>query len=151
MELDKNDYDQYISVARDIQNSQDESWIYVEKRFYAIASGALALSITLLSTTTNTTQGIHAKWMIVTSWILLTLSIIINFVSHIIVHNRSNKTLKDIYIRIEQNKPFNDKEINTVINKHNRTISILNLVSIISLILGTIGMVAFFIDQITTY
>lgn len=148
MKLNESDYDKYLSIARDIQNTQDESWRYVEKRFYAIASGALALSITLLSTTA---QDIHAKWLIVTSWIMLISSIIINLVSHIISYNGSNKTLKEIYIKIEQNKPFNDKDINTVINKHNHTISILNFASIISLILGTIGMVAFFIDQITKY
>ena len=148
MKLNESDYDKYLSIARDIQNTQDESWRYVEKRFYAIASGARALSITLLSTTA---QDIHAKWLIVTSWIMLISSIIINLVSHIISYNGSNKTLKEIYIKIEQNKPFNDKDINTVINKHNHTISILNFASIISLILGTIGMVAFFIDQITKY
>lgn len=45
----KTDYDKYNEIAESIQSTRDESWKYVETLQYAIATGALALSITLLT------------------------------------------------------------------------------------------------------
>lgn len=151
MKLNDSDYNKYLKIVSDIQSTQDESWRYVEKRLYAIASGTLALSITLLSTTINTTMIVHSKWLIIISWIFLTFSIIINLLSHIISHNSSSQTIKYIYGRMVKNAPFDSDKINAVINKHNRIITYSNLASIICLTFGIIGMVAFFIDQIIIY
>ena len=151
MEQKESDYDKYLKVIIDTQNTLDESWRYVEKRFYAIASGALALSITLISTTISTTHDIHSKWLIITSWILLTLSIIINLVSHIISYQSSDKTIKDLHDKIKKNEPFDTDKINEMINKYNDRISLFNLASIFCLILGIIVMIAFFIYQIKFY
>ena len=82
MTEENNDYNKYLDVTRSIGKTRKESWDYVEKRMYAIATGALALSITLLSFTFDKVNGIHNKWLIITSWCCLVLSILVNFISH---------------------------------------------------------------------
>lgn len=97
MEQCKQDYELHNEVAEDIKKTNDESWIYVEKRLYAIASGALALSITLLTTTIDTAKSVPYKWLIIISWICLVLTILINFASHIVSYIVSRQTQEDIY------------------------------------------------------
>lgn len=151
MEQCKQDYELHNEVAEDIKKTNDESWIYVEKRLYAIASGALALSITLLTTTIDTAKSVPYKWLIIISWICLVLTILINFASHIVSYIVSRQTQEDIYKKMEQNIAYNAKEIDTTIRERNRKVEYLNFASIVFLTLGIIGIVCYFILQLIIY
>ena len=140
----KSDYDKHLEVARNIEATSDESWRYVEKMQYAIASGALALSITLLSFT----EAVQCKCLIIFSWTLLVASIIINFASHIWSYKASISAKEKIYDRMRNDAPYEVNTINDIINKYNRLTMWLNIVSIASLALGVIGLLKFFIVQL---
>ena len=138
------DYDKHLDVARSVEATRDESWRYVEKMQYAIASGALALSVTLL----NFTDVVQCKWLIIISWILLVASILINFASHIVSYIASDNTREKMFDRMREGTPYEPNAINDIINKYNKPTMLLNVSSIVLLMYGTIGLLAFFIIQI---
>ena len=138
------DYDKHLDVARSVESTRDESWRYVEKMQYAIASGALALSVTLLTFT----DVVQCKWVIITSWILLVASILINFASHIVSYIASDTTREKMFDRMREGTPYEPNAINDIINKYNKPTMLLNVSSIVLLMYGTIGLLAFFIIQI---
>ena len=144
MNNSKTDYDKHLEVARSVEATRDESWRYVEKMQYAIASGALALSVTLLTFT----EAVQCKWLIVASWILLVTSIIINFTSHIVSYMASDTTREKMFDRMKEDTPYEPNAINDIINKYNTPTMLLNVSSIVLLMCGTIGLLAFFIIQI---
>ena len=138
------DYDKHLDVARSVEATRDESWRYVEKMQYAIASGALALSVTLLTFT----DVVQCKWLIITSWILLVASILINFASHIVSYIASDTTREKMFDRMREGTPYEPNAINDIINKYNKPTMWLNIVSIAFLAFGVIGLLIFFITQI---
>ena len=138
------DYDKHLDVARSVEATRDESWRYVEKMQYAIASGALALSVTLLTFT----DVVQCKWLIIISWILLVASILINFASHIVSYIASDNTREKMFDRMREGTPYEPNAINDIINKYNKPTMLLNVSSIVLLMYGTIGLLAFFIIQI---
>ena len=138
------DYDKHLDVARSVESTRDESWRYVEKMQYAIASGALALSVTLLTFT----DVVQCKGVIITSWILLVASILINFASHIVSYIASDTTREKMFDRMREGTPYEPNAINDIINKYNKPTMLLNVSSIVLLMCGTIGLLAFFIIQI---
>lgn len=138
------DYDKHLDVARSVEATRDESWQYVEKRLYAIASGALALSITLLTFT----KPLQCQYLIISSWIFLVLSIVFNFISHIVSYKASDKAREEIFDRMRKNLPYEADAINDIINKGNKPIGWLNISSFITLAIGVIGALIFFIVQI---
>lgn len=140
----KTDYDKHLEVACSVEATRDESWRYVEKMQYAIASGALALSVTLLTFT----DVVQCKWLIITSWILLVASILINFASHIVSYIASDTTREKMFDRIREGTPYEPNAINDIINKYNKPTMWLNIFSIVFLALGVIGLLIFFIIQI---
>ena len=140
----KTDYDKHLEVANNIEATRDESWRNVEKMQYAIASGALALSITLLTFT----EVIQCKWLIVLSWVFLVSSITLNFVSHIVSYKVANTAREDIFKRMRNDDKFDVDAINKSINKHNKWIVRFNIASIVTMLLGVLGVLSFFINQI---
>ena len=145
--MEKNqDYTKFESTAKEITSVQTESWRYVEKLQYAIASGALALSITLLTLVQDDIT--YCKNLLVWSWILLTLSIIINFISHIVSYCCSEHIIRRIYKKMRDKEEFIYNDINKLIRIGNVPIFIMNILSIISLIVGVILVLRFYIAQI---
>lgn len=151
MKEENNDYDKYLDVTRSIGKTRKESWDYVEKRMYAIATGALALSITLLSFTFDKVNGIHNKWLIITSWCCLVLSILVNFLSHYISYTEAGDAIKDIYKLIEENQKYEPKTINEIIDNHNSITKYLNVFSMFTLAFGVCGILAFYIIEIVCF
>lgn len=137
-------YEKHLEVARSVEATRDESWRYVERMQYAIASGALALSVTLLTFT----DDVQCKWLIITSWILLVTSILINFASHIVSYIASDTTREKMFDRMREGTPYDPNAINDIINKYNKPTMWLNIISIVFLALGVIGLLIFFIIQI---
>ena len=143
MAVEKTDYEKHLEVAQNIEAIRDESWRYVEKMQYAIASGALALSVTLLTFT----DDVQYKWVIITSWILLVASILINFASHIVSYITSDTTREKMFDRMREGTPYEPNAINDIINKYNKPTMWLNIVSIAFLAFGVIDLLIFFIIQ----
>lgn len=145
--MEKNqDYTKFESTAKEITSVQTESWRYVEKLQYAIASGALALSITLLTLVQDDIT--YCKNLLVWSWILLTLSIIINFISHIVSYCCSEHIIRRIYKKMRDKEEFIYNDVNKLIRIGNVPILIMNILSITLLIVGVILVLRFYIAQI---
>lgn len=140
----KMDYDKHLEVANNIEATRDESWRNVEKMQYAIASGALALSITLLTFT----EVIQCKWLIVLSWVFLVSSIILNFVSHIVSYKVANTAREEMFERMRNDAKCDVDAINKSISKHNEWIVGFNVASIVTMLLGVVGVLSFFINQV---
>lgn len=140
----KTDYDKHLEVANNIEATRDESWRNVEKMQYAIASGALALSITLLTFT----EVIQCKWLIVLSWVFLVSSIILNFVSHIVSYKVANTAREEMFERMRNDAKYDVDAINKSISKHNEWIVGFNVASIVTMLLGVVGVLSFFINQV---
>ena len=146
-----NDYEKYLEVTSSIRKVRNESWGYVEKRMYAIATGALALSITLLSLTFDKGDGIHCKCLIISSWCSLVLSILVNFLSHYISYTETGDAIKDIYKLIEENQKYEPKTINEIIDNHNSITKYLNVFSMFTLAFGVCGILSFYIIEIVCF
>ena len=142
-----NDYEKYLDTVASIRKVRSESWGYVEKPIYAIATGALALSITLLSFTYDKANGIHCKWLLVLSWGLLVATILVNFYSHYISFVKAGNAIKDIYKLIEENREYEPKTINEIIDKHNSITKWFNIVPLLTLAFGVCGILLFFIIE----
>ncbi len=140
------DYERFNSTVKEIVSVQTDSWRYVEKLQYAIASGALALSITLLTLVQDDIT--YCKNLLVWSWILLTSSIIINFISHLVSYCCSEHIIRRIYKKMSNKEEFRYKDVDKLISKGNIPIFIMNILSIISLIVGVILVLRFYIAQI---
>ena len=146
-----NDYEKYLDVTSSIRKVRNESWDYVEKRMYAIATGALALSITLLSLTFDKGDGIHCKCLIISSWCSLVLSILINFISHYISYTEAGEAIKKIYSIMKRGYRYSPKLVNIIIDKHNCITKCFNIISLITLTLGVCGILAFYIIEIVCF
>ena len=140
------DYERFNSAVKEIVSVQTDSWRYVEKLQYAIASGALALSITLLTLVQDDIT--YCKNLLVWSWILLTLSIIINFISHIVSYCCSEHIIRRIYKKMRDKEEFIYNDVNKLIRIGNVPILIMNILSITLLIVGVILVLRFYIAQI---
>lgn len=151
MKEENNDYEKYLEVTSSIRKVRNESWDYVEKRMYTIASGALAISITLLSLTYDKGVGTHCKCLLITSWVLLVVTILVNFYSHYISYIEAGDAIKDIYKLIEENRKYEPKTINEIIDRRNSVIKYLNLSCLITLTLGVCGILAFYIIEIVCF
>ena len=138
------DYDKHLAVAKTVEATRDESWRSVEKMQYSIASGALALSITLLTFV----EEVQCKWLIISSWVILVLSIVLNFVSHIVSYRVSNMAREEMFERMRSGVKYDVGAINESLNKHNKGIESLNVASIVLLLLGVVGTLSFFIKQV---
>ncbi|MBR4037692.1 MAG: hypothetical protein IKJ02_03945 [Tidjanibacter sp.] len=141
MEVTKTDYDKYLDLSKLFQVNSEESWQYVEKRIYAIASGALALSITLLSTSHTET---FCKWLIILSWILLCITIMINFFSHIVSYKSSRRLVEEIHKKMRSNASYDVEDLNKIRMQYNKPIMILNITPFFALFSGVICMIVFF-------
>lgn len=147
----KTDYDKYNDVADKISTTRDESWKYVETLQYAIATGSLALSITLITIVIDQEQEINNKWLIIASWICLTFSIVANFISHIISYVCSGNAKSNIYKRMENGDRYDPNYLNCMIQKYNTRIVGVNIFSIIIMLFGVLGILVFYICQICIY
>lgn len=147
MQEEVENYKKYLDVVKEVQKTEKESWRFIEDRLYAIASGALALSITLLTFV----KEIHHAWIIVLAWILLAASIIFNLVSHKQAYNASIYVKESIFDKIKKNELFNEAEINTIISEQNANVERHNKISLWSLYVGVSFTLIFFIIQVLHY
>ncbi len=141
------DYNEYLKVVQDIQTTQNESWKSVERLLYAIASGALALSITLLTVIIDNGAKIHCKGIVIISWFALIASILANLYSHYKSYNATKSAISQIFSMMSSGVGYDPEKINCIINKENTSIRLLNTITIISLGVGIVGIFVFHVIQ----
>lgn len=121
-----------LSVLVQKSKSDDD----FEKYITFIASGALGLTITFIDKISPLNESI-AIWVIATGWVLLALTLFINLLSHFLSSKYNEQTVQDIDDEIEYDVLINR------IDSRNKTISRLNLSSIILLGLGIISILIY--------
>lgn len=104
-----------------------ESEMLFDKQIRYIAAGAIALSVTLISSVSEITLN----WMLLVAWILLIFTLLVNLLSY----KASARAVDEDIINNYENSSD---------NKYTRRTRWLNWLSIISLITGLAFLVAFF-------
>lgn len=123
-----------LSILEQKKRSDDD----FEKYITFISSGALGLTITFIDKISPLQDSV-AIWLIASGWILLTFTLLINLLSHFLSSMYNEKTIQDIDDKIEYDLLVKR------INKRNKIISSLNLISIILLMVGIISILAYII------
>lgn len=122
-----NEYEK--QVFETLNKSQDD----FEKQLSYISAGSLGLSMIFIEKIV-TLNNAHSKWLLITSWILLATTLFINLISHLVSSHYNYKILDDVQKRI-------DTKLSVV--KFNCVINTLNLVTVITLILGMLFLIIF--------
>lgn len=126
--------DYRLSVLEQKSKSDDD----FEKYITFISSGALGLTITFIDKISPLNDS-TAIWLIATGWILLTFTLLINLLSHFLSSRYNEKTIQDI------DDDFDYEDVVDGIDKRNKIISNLNLISIILLGLGILSILTYII------
>lgn len=121
-----------LSVLEQKSKSDDD----FEKYITFIASGALGLTITFIDKISPLKESI-VVWVIALGWVLLAFTLFINLLSHFLSSKYNEQTVQDIDDEIEYEVLINKIDV------RNKTISGLNLSSIILLGLGIISILIY--------
>ena len=119
------------SVFEIKSKSQDD----FEKYINFIASGGLGLTIAFFDKIVQIEIAIYL-WIIVLGWILLAFTLLINLSSHY-------KSVKFSELTISEINDKNYDAIFTNVEKRNKTINVLNIISLTSLICGVSSIILF--------
>lgn len=116
-------------VFETLGKSQDD----FEKQLSYISAGALGLSMLFIEKIVPLAKA-HSKWLLICGWCFLAATLFINLISHLVSSNYNYRVLADV-----------QKGIDTTITttKFNCVINTLNIISIITLILGMLAIVIF--------
>ena len=117
-------------------SSIDKSENDLERKITYISAGALALSITFMEKIVDLTSAKHF-FLLIIGWILLAITLAINLISTLTSRKLTMKSLKDFDDEIEESELIKN------IAKRNHLISNLDLVSLISLLVGIFFVVIF--------
>lgn len=104
-----------------------ESDLQFDKQLRYISAGAIALSVTLISSI----RDISLNWMLIFAWILLIVTLLLNLISHKVA-------VRALDYEIVHRS---DNDVN---NKSDKLTSVLNVSSIITLVAGLFFLVLFF-------
>ena len=134
------------------QDTVDESSTLIENRTYEIASGGLALSLTVLSyldTKGRVPEG--WRWMPIVIWICFTICIILHYWSHFVSRRSAERTRDKIGKMIREAENYDAERINSVAYKEERYLRIINILTPTFLMLGVIGLISFTSVCISTH
>jgi len=106
-----------------------------------LSGGALVISLTFIGKILPSNPDYI--YLIILAWVLLAISLIINFVSYLFTIENCNKTISDID---DENKNWR-----TGVSKRNKTIHFMNYASAIITIVGIIGITLFVSLNINNY
>ncbi len=142
--LENQDYKMFNEHLDRTDATINDSEKLIESRTYEIGAGALVVSLTILSLLRDT-EHFPAWGMIPTAviWCLFTLCIILHYWSQFISKHSAEKMSEIIHQKIRQNEKYDDEELNTIQKKIFKTVSIINKIIPIMLILGIIALMAF--------
>ena len=113
--------------VRQIFELRKESDMLFDKQIRYISSGAIALSVTLISSI----REISLNWLLLVAWICLILTLLLNLISYKVAVKALDYDILE--------KPKTPSE-----NKYDKLTSIINICSILTLIAGLVFLVLFF-------
>ena len=117
-------------------SSIDKSENDFERKITYISAGALALSITFIDKIVNLASAEHFYFLII-GWVLLASTLAVNLISILVSRKLTMKSLDDFDNEIEEPKLIEN------IASRNNLISRLDLISLISLLVGIFAVVIF--------
>ena len=110
-----------------------------EKQLSYISAGAIAVSMAFVKEVTGDLHATQHKYLLVTGWLLLVVTLLVNLLSHIWTKNKHNKTIKEIDV----NHYSQQKALRRL-----KQIDGINLFTIITLILGIVSVLVFMVLNI---
>lgn len=119
------------SVYETKSKSQDD----FEKYINLIASGGLGITLAFFDKIVDVKNAEYIV-LIITGWVLLVLTLLSNLISHFLSINYSQKTIDEI-----SKKDYDS--VFTNVEKRNKKINILNIISIGAVITGIISIITF--------
>lgn len=125
-------YEEYKAYYAIIQQHISDSEDYIEKRTFAIASGGLTLSITILSLLENPKLLV----LLCVSWGCFVICLLANLISHFVAKEQANAMLDELDKQIIQNIEYNSESIRKIEKDKNRSINILNMWATCSILIG---------------
>jgi hypothetical protein len=131
--MEKND-DQITIFRNELIKLCSKSQDLFEKQLTYVSSGAIAISMAFIDRLTGDITVTHYKFILVSGWLFLTLTLLLNLFSHDFAYRNHYKTIEDI------DKGEYDQRIAI---QRNKRIILFNKISIILLILGIASIVLF--------
>ena len=113
-----------------------ESASQFDKNILYISSGALGLSISFITDIVKLSNASY-KWILGTSWITLSIVILFSLLSHFFSMKAINFRMQNLFKETDKNS-----------KRYNKAVSSLNLLMLIGLPIGIIGLVTFIILNI---
>jgi len=130
-ELDKVDEEH----LKNLQKAADYSYAAFDKNLLYITSGALGLSVAFIDNIIDVSYAQY-KYMLITAWVLFTLSILISLILHLFNSSQLDKAIENYYYQ-------NDLNEQKRIAWHDIVINVFNWISTIITILGIIILIIF--------
>jgi len=138
MEKDIEQIEEWKNYRLSLLEQKSKSDDDFEKYITFISSGALGLTVTFIDKISPLKTSI-AICFIAVGWVLLAFTLLINLLSHFLSSRYNEKTIQDIDDGLDY------EIIIDGIDKRNKIISLLNLISIILLGFGIISILTFII------
>lgn len=113
-----------------VHKSQDD----FEKQLVYLSAGGIAISMAFVEKLTGQISLTHCKVFLISGWVLLALTLLINLASHVTTIKKHNQTIKEI---------DDDNYDQTKAIKRNKMIGFYNRCSLIALFLGIIAIISF--------
>lgn len=127
-------YEEYKAYYALLQQHISDSEDYIEKRTFAIASGGLTLSITILSLLENP----QLLLLLCIVWGCFTFCLLINLLSHCVAKRHTNAMLDELDKQIAQSQEFDAESIKCMTKTKNGIITIMNWWAISLIFIGVI-------------
>lgn len=133
---------EYINNYRkSVEDNRNKSQDDFEKYINLLASGGLVVSLMFIEKLVENKIFIIFNWIFIIGLIGFVCTLLMNLISHKKSINDSNYILDTIGFEIDK---FEDKEFLKEVSDRNRSIDILNKLSIVSLIIGVFSILIFF-------
>jgi preprotein translocase subunit SecG len=125
-----------IEYRQTILEQKSKSDDDFEKYITFISSGALIITLTFVDKISPLETSVQ-KWTLILGWVFFATTLLINLISHYLSSRYNEKTIQDL----DEQIPFED--LICKIKQRNNVISTLNIISIISLGIGILGVLTF--------
>lgn len=133
----KKGLEDYCKSLVDIINKANEQF---EKQLIYISGGALGVSFVIAQKIVEKLHTVDLKWMLVLSWIALTVVLLLNLISHKVAINIHSKSLSETQDYLAYQTTNYDYE---KIGERNKRMKIINIISIVLLSLGIVFLMVF--------
>jgi hypothetical protein len=128
------DVDQLAEFKSDLRKAMDKSQESFEKQLSFISAGALGLSMVFIEKIVRDVMHSLCRPLLIMSWLFLAATFILNLISHIVAIKLHYKTIADINL-----KKYDQEKASSRVN----TISWMNLVSVLFLLVGVALLIIF--------